>query len=348
MTRYWESRVITESTRDHAALSQRAIYDERYKAGDYDRRSAVRVLRAEREALTRAVQRALESNQTAARMSLFDFGYGTGRVTNEWIECSAEETLAGCHELRVVAYDVSSVGLQKAQEALCLAGYESAEPFVWAPQGTAGYIAGSVHKERAGLSITVVFAHGCEDESPEDMRRLALCANNGDCYLVTTSWYSGLGHVPGRELRQEYFRQLAGLTSPLGEIVLAVSATGDLDELQPEWAERLARGATGGFPVEMPGDVVYQTELGQPNFYHVFGTELNDQMRAITAPGQHWWVEGIRCPGEEFASQQDEQDNYQQVLKANDSKRDRIWDAADYQEFHTVAACRSPLDPRRR
>ena len=336
--------MITEPTRDKAQLSQRAIYDERYKAGDYDRRSAVRVLTAEHEALSHAVKRALESNRAAVKISLFDFGYGTGRVTNEWIECCAQQALAGRNELRVVAYDVSSAGLQKAQEALCLAGYESVGPFVWAPRETAGYIAGSVRKD----STTVVFVHGCEDESPEDMRRLALRANDGDRYLLTTSWYSGLGHVPGRELRQEYFRQLAELTSPLGEIVLAVSATGDLDELQPEWAERLAHGTTDGFPIEVPGNVVYQTELGQANFYHVFGTELNDHMRAVTAPGQHWWVEGIRYPDEEFASTEAEQDNYQRVLKANDSKRGRIWDAADYREFHTVAAFRSPLDPTQR
>ena len=339
---------MTAGTRDNAQLSQRAIYDERYKAGDYDRRSAVRVLTAEREALSRAVERALESNWAGAKISLFDFGYGTGRVTNEWIECCVQKALAGRNELRVVAYDVSSVGLQKAQEALCQAGYKPAEAFAWAPQETAGYIAGSVRKDTAGLAITVTFVHGCEDESPEDMRQLALCANDGDRYLLTTSWYSGLGHVPGKGLRQEYFRQLAELTSPLGEIVLAVSATGDLHELQPEWAERLACGTTDGFPVEVPGDVVYQTELGQPNFYHVFGTELNDHMRAITAPGQHWWVEGIRYPDEEFDSPEDEQDNYRRVLEANDSKRGRIWDAADYREFHTVAACRSPLDPWRR
>jgi len=306
------------------------------------------VLTAEREALNRAVERALKSNRTASKISLFDFGYGTGRVINEWIESDAYKLLAGRKELRVVAYDVSSVGLQKAQEALCLVGYESAGPFVWAPEETTGYIAGSMRKERAGLSITVVFVHGCEAESPKTMRKLALCANDQDCYLVTASWYSGLGHVPGEALRQEYFRELAELTSPLGEIVLAMSARGDLVELQPEWAEKLAHRTTDGFPIEAPGDVVYSTELGQSNFYHVFGTELNDIMSAITVQGQHCWVEGIRYPDGEFTSLEAEQDNYRRVLKANDSKRDRIWDAADYREFHTVAAFRSPMDPRTR
>lgn len=337
-----------ESTRHNAYLSQRAIYDERYKAGEYDRRSAVRVLTAEREALSGAAERALKSNTAVPKISLFDFGYGTGRVTNEWIERDAYQLLARQNEqneLRVVAYDVSSAGLQKAQEALCQVGYESVGPFVWAPSETTGYIAGSVSKKRARLTTTVVFVHGCEDESPAAMQKLALRANGGDRYLLTTSWYSGLGHVPGQELRQDYFRQLAQLTSPLGEIVLAMSATGDLLELQPEWSERLAHGTTDGFPIEVPGDLVYDTELGQSNFYHVFSIELNDYMKAITAHGQHWWVEGIRYPDGEFASRDIEQDNYLRVRKANDSKRGRFWNAEDYQEFHTVAAFRSPQGP---
>jgi hypothetical protein len=127
-----------------------------------------------------------------------------------------------------------------------------------------------------------------------------------------------------------------------------VSATGDLVELQPEWSERLANQDTKGFPVQDRGDVVYDTELGQPNFYHVFGTELNDHMAAITAEGQYWWVEGIRYPGEEFASSEEEQYNYQRVLKENDAKRGRIWDAADYGDFHTVAAFRSAVNPGQR
>jgi chloramphenicol 3-O-phosphotransferase len=131
-------------------------------------------------------------------------------------------------------------------------------------------------------------------------------------------------------------------------MVMSLSATGDLAELQQEFSERLAGGTARGFPIQAPGDVVYETELGQSNFYHVFGAELNDHMRAITGRRQHWWVEGIRCPDEEFPSREAEQANYHRVLEANGRKRDRIWDAADYREFHTVAAFRSPLDPAKR
>jgi hypothetical protein len=72
--------MFTEFT-SSSSRSQRAIYDERYKVGQYDHRSAVRVLTAEREALSQAMDRALKYNQSAQIINLFDFGYGTGRVT---------------------------------------------------------------------------------------------------------------------------------------------------------------------------------------------------------------------------------------------------------------------------
>jgi len=345
--------MVTRSARNHAYVSQRSIYDERYEAGQYDLRSAVLVLTAEREALRVALDRAIRSNPDAEIITLFDFGYGSGRVTNELIAGYLCQYTAA-KDLRVVAYDVSSVGLMKAQEALCRAGFASEARIDWAPDSTSGYIAGSVRKDEASRTVEVVFVHACEGESPEVMSQLAVKANDGNPYLLTTSWYSGLGHISGEKLRREYFHRLGELTDAEGELVLAVSATGDLVELQPEWSEKLASGAVGDFPVEMPGDVVYDTELGQPNFYHVFGTELNEYMSAISE-GRHWWVEGIRYPGEEFGSQEAEQANYEHVCKANEDKsvrdqdqdgnRVREWDEADYREFHTVAARRSPMEP---
>jgi hypothetical protein len=339
--------VVTESAGNDTNLSQRSIYDVRYSVGSYDEsRSAVPVLTAEREAMRGAVRRALTSHPYARQISIFDFGYGTGRVVNDWIEHHARAQLPA-HDLRVVAYDVSSVGLQQAHHKLCSAGYEPVEPPTWDPKASRGYIAGSVSKQDPGGSITVVFVHGCEDQPPRIMRDLALAANRGNPYLLTTSWYSGLGHVPGDGLRREYFRQLSELTSPLGEVILCLSSTGDLVEEQPKWTQRLAAGDTGGFPVERTGDVVYQTELGQDNFYHIFNPELNDYMAAITSDDQHWWIEGIRCPDEEFESQDEEQANYHRVRQANGGKRGRVWNADDYREFHTVAAFRSPVAPLR-
>jgi len=128
-------------------------------------------------------------------------------------------------------------------------------------------------------------------------------------------------------------------------MVLSVSSTGDLAEIQPEWERKRVHGDVGGFPIEAPGDVVYVTELGQANFYHVFGTDLNDHMAAVTAPDQHWGVRGIRYPDPEFESHEAEQANYWRVREANESKRGRQWTAADFREFHTVAAFRSPTDP---
>jgi hypothetical protein len=331
-----------------AYVSQRSIYDHRYEAGHYDQRSAVRVLAAEREALGHAVDRALKSNRTARRINLFDFGYGTGRVTNEFIGWYVSEYAALGKDLQVVAYDVASAGLMKAKEALCSDGFALDGPITWAPEDTVGYIAGRVSKREAGVTITVVFVHGHEDQHPSVMRRLALMASDGAKYQLTTSWYSGLGHIPGESLRREYFRELGRLTSRRGEMVMSMSATGDLVELQREFSERLASGVTGGFPIQAPGDVVYETELGQPNFCHMFGVDLNNHMRAITGWGQYWWVEGIRCPDEEFASREAEQANYRRVREANDRKRGRIWTVDDYREFHTVAAFRSALDPRKR
>jgi hypothetical protein len=336
--------VVTESARNSASLSQRSIYDERYSAGLYEDRS-VPVLTAERDALSNAMRRAVTSRPFAQRISLFDFGYGTGRFINDWIEGRAREHLSGRQELRVVAYDVSSVGLRKAHEALRLVGYEPTGPIAWESEAVDGYIAGAIRKREAGHAVTVVFVHGCESQPPDVMRELALAANDGDRYLLTTCLYGGLGHVPGDDLRREYFRQLSGLTSPLGEIVLCLSSTGDLVEVQPEWAERLATGDTGGFPIEQPGDVVYRTELNQPNYYHVFGTELNDYMKSITVAGQRWWIEGIRYPGEEFESLEAEQANYLLVRQANERKRGRVWNADDYQEFHSIVAFRSPVSP---
>jgi hypothetical protein len=335
--------VVTESAGNDANLSQRSIYDERYSVGLYDIRSAVPVLTAERDAMHGAVRRVLTTHSQARQISVFDFGYGTGRVINDWIQHHARAQLPS-RDLRVVAYDVSSIGLRQAHGKLCSAGYEPAEQPVWEPRASQGYIAGSVSKREADVSTTVVFVHGCEDQPPSVMRELALAANHGNPYLLTASWYSGLGHIPGEGLRRDYFRQLSELTAPLGEIVLCLSSTGDLVEIQPEWSRRLAVGETNGFPIERPGDLVYRTELGQDNFCHVFDTELNDYMAAITDAGQYWWIEGIRYPDEEFGSQEAEQANYRRVRQANQRKRGRVWDAADYREFHTVAAFRSPLN----
>lgn len=338
--------MVTELGFKNAYVSQRAIYDERYQAGHYDRRSYVHVLAAEREALRRAVSRAVLSNPQARTISLFDFGYGTGRVVNEFIGSYVRQPAAPGRDLQVVAYDVSSAGLMKAYGTLCSNGFEPDGPVEWKPDDTAGYIAGRVRRTTARVTITVVFVHGHEGQPPTVMRRLARNANGGQRYLVTTSWYSGIGHIPGHRLRSAYFRQLGKLTSRRGEMVMSVSATGDLVELQPEFSERLKNGNTDGFPIEAPGDLVYETELGQSNFYHVFSTDLNDHMKVITSWRQHWWVEGIRYPDEEFTRRNDERTNYQRVLNANYDKRYRTWAAEDYREFHTVAAFRSARLPQ--
>lgn len=338
--------MVTQLGFKNAYVSQRAIYDERYQAGRYDRRSQVHVLAAEREALCRAVRRAVASNPRAETISVFDFGYGTGRVTNEFIESYVKQNPASGRDLRVVAYDVSSLGLMKAYRTFCSKGFVPDEPMRWNPGASAGYIAGHASKTMSGVTITIVFVHGHEGQPPKVMRRLARKASGGRKYLVTTSWYSGIGHIPSDRLRRKYFCQLGKLTARRGEMIISVSATGDLAELQPEFAKRLANGMTDGFPIADPGDLVYETELGQSNFYHVFSTDLNDHMRAITGWRQHWWVEGVRYPDEEFTRKPDERANYQRVLQANYLKGNRTWAADDYREFHTVAVFRSAQLPQ--
>jgi hypothetical protein len=137
---------VRKVNRSHLARDG-SIYDERYKVGQYDNRSAVPVLTAERAVLRATMGRAIHSNPKAKRISLFDFGFGTGRVTNELITGYARE-YPTAKDLRVVAYDVSSVGLMKAQEALCQAGFAPEEPFEWAPNSTSGYIAGPCVKTK--------------------------------------------------------------------------------------------------------------------------------------------------------------------------------------------------------
>src|SRR5262249_49791649 len=147
------------------------------------------------------------------------------------------------------------------------------------------------------------------------------------------------------------FHKLSELTHPRGEVVLTMSSMGDLVDLQRKWSKKLTSGTTDNSSIKAVGDVIYDTELGQPNFCHVFGTDLNDHMSAITrrrSPRQYWWVEGIRLPDDEFTSQEAERDNYSRVRKANDAKRGCVWAMDDYREFHTVAAFRSPMNPWQR
>ncbi|MDY7086175.1 MAG: hypothetical protein SYR96_13825 [Actinomycetota bacterium] len=321
-------------------MQQRVIYDERYLGRGYDERSAVRVLTAERQALHDAVVRARESIPTSGALSLLDFAYGTGRVTNEFAVGWPGSGFEG--SLRVVAYDVSAVGLEKAAAELTerhrftVAGRLSFDPYA-----REGYIAGSVaqvHDERA---VSVVFVHGNEGASVGDVRTLLQKANDGQPFAVTTSWYSGIAHIPTASRREGFFRMLGELTDTRGEVLVAPSVSGDLVELQAEWAARLAAGQVGDHPIERPGDVMYETELGQQNFYHVFGTDLADLLTAISGPGQQTWIEAIRMPDEEFESEEAERDNYRRVLAFNDLVRHRPWSPEDYEQVHTALAVRS-------
>ena len=118
---------------------------------------------------------------------LFDFGYGTGRVTNEFIGCYVDRYAASGRDLRVAAYDVSSAGLMKAEQTLRSRGFAQDEPVNWKPDDTVGYIAGRVSRAMAGVTMTVVFVHGHEGQPPGARRQLALAANYLQMKVSSTS-----------------------------------------------------------------------------------------------------------------------------------------------------------------
>src|SRR5262249_47715309 len=135
----WRTGMGSAVVRNNAYL-QRWIYDTRYAKGQYDHRSAVRVLTAEQVALNKAMKRAHKSNLHPEKVSLFDFGYGTGRVTNELAKdyvqyhaAYAQRHGGSPKNLQIVAYDVSSVGLKKAQEDLCSIGFQADGQLFWEP-----------------------------------------------------------------------------------------------------------------------------------------------------------------------------------------------------------------------
>jgi len=321
-------------------LSQERIYDERYRQSAYDERSVARVLTAESTALRNAVHRALDTNPNDP-VTLLDFGYGTGRVTNEFLLEYHKHFGRYGRGLTVVAYDVSTVGLKKAADGLSAHGFAGGADLDWQPRPGAGHVIGSIDRKLDGVAVRVVFVHGNETEHPAKVRNLLIDVNDGRQYLVTTSWYSALGHISGAELRRQFFVELGEITLPSGELIVAVASTGDLVDAQKEWAELRAAGRVNGFPIECDGDVLYLTELGQENYWHVFGTDLDELLGAVCPDGQTSWIEAIRSPDEEFATIAAEQANYAKVVAFNRRKVGTRWTPDDYRAMHTVAAVRS-------
>lgn len=321
-------------------ISQRAIYDQRFAQPDYDRRSAVRVLTAERELLEQAVIRAVAANPTGP-VTVLDFGHGSGRVVDTLVSSWQEGLGAGGRALHLIAYDVSFVGLEKSAQCFSAdAGLKGLDSLRWNPDSELGYVAGDLASEDG--TVRVRYVHGNENESPEAVERLLLGATAGDGpYLVTTSWYSALGHIPGAARRKSFFDLLARLTDERGEFVVAVSALGDLEEAQEESRDALRRNNPDGLPIEVPGDVVYLTELNQLNFWHVFGTDLQDLLTAAPFSAGRGWLVPVRFPDEEFETHEAEAENYRRVRDFKVSKGDAPWVESDFRRLHTVAAVHS-------
>jgi len=320
--------------------SQRLIYDERYRSDGYDSRSEVRVLTAEFEALIAATNRAVASVPHGP-VALMDFGYGTGRVTNEFIDWYQAGGGPSGRDLRVYAYDVSSVGLSKAADRLVRdQGFVASSEPTWCRDGEETYVAGILERTGPCGDASLVLVHAGEGRSANEMTSFVLDHNAGPV-LLTTSWYSGLGHIPGRSHRHTYFTALGELTHPRGEVLVAVSSKGDLDREQLLWDLLRKEGELDSTFLGEDGDVMYETELGQENYWHLFGEDLLDHMRDITGEGQRCWIEGIRVPGDEFTCKEEEQANLRAVQDLNRRLEGTAWQDEDYRSFHTVLAVRS-------
>ncbi|WP_045741286.1 hypothetical protein [Actinoplanes sp. NBRC 101535] len=339
---------------------QRAVYDERYLGTGYDDRSAVRVLTAESSALHQAVRRASEMLPPGAPLTLFDFGSGTGRVTNEFVARFAVDCADMRRDLHVVAYDVAANGLRKAARNLIHdEGFTVVDKLSWDNDAPGGYRVGTVARPAVGEgpaagvaggpargggpavggpAVSVTFVHGAEGDAAPDVGLLVRAANEGRPFGVTTSWYSAVSHIPTAARRAEFLRMLCDVTDPRGEVLVAPSVSGDLVELQAEWAGRLAAGTVGAHPIEQPGDVIYETELGQQNFYHVFGSDLADLLEECRRPGQRAWLEAVRMPDEEFTCVAEEQDNYRRAREFNARIGRRRWRPEDFRQVHTALA----------
>lgn len=338
------SRRVVEASaagQQHHGFSQQQIYDLRYQQDGYDNRSAVHVLTSEISAVRGAVERATKSNPHADAISLFDFGYGTGRVTKDF--ALDHPALPGDRkDLLVLAYDVSGTGLAKSASTLRdLHGFRGSFSLRRAP--TSGYVMGDLSRLINGVNVKFRFVHGHENDPLDAVQRLIIDANEGHKVTVTSSWYGSVSHTPGVLARSRLFETLGSLTHPRGEMVVSVSSTGDLVEDRQYWLERLRNDDVAGLPIEVPGDTIYETEIpGLTNFYHVFDTDLDESMKlTLTDQNQHYWVEGIRFPDPEFETVQAEQENYRKVLEFNEQKAGKLWTPDDYAQLHTVAGFRS-------
>jgi hypothetical protein len=333
--------VTTLSADPGAGLSQRAVYDARYEADGYDLRAGVRVLTAEMEALGAALARIVRQRGTCDRIGIFDFGYGTGRVTNEFLLRFLELQPTAANTLHVVAYDVSSEGLRKAADRLADDHYfEGLDDLCWDSASGSTYVVGTLTRKQSAGTLSITFIHGSETDSLDAMVKLAVVYNDGNLFDICTSWYSGIGHVPGETRRSEYFDAFDRLTAAQGEMVIAVSGTGDLVEHdRTDIRSALIEGA---------GDLIYRTELGQLNYWHVFDTDLAAHVRKIKRDGQFCWIEAIRYPGDEFVDRNAERPNYEDVRALNEHMKDQEWLPQHYALCHTVAAIRSAVAPEQR
>ena len=83
---------------------------------------------------------------------------------------------------------------------------------------------------------------------------------------------------------------------------------------------------------------MYETELGQQNFAHVFGEDLGDMVSANSTLARPGWLEAVRMPDQEFQTVDQELSNWRRVQEFNRRMHGRGWLSSDYWQVHTVAA----------
>ena len=206
-------------------------------------------------------------------------------------------------DLRIIANDISAAGLRRASISLVEEHhFEVLRPLVFDRAAIAGYNAGSVMRRGNGGSVTVVFMHGNEHEDPKAVRCLVEEINEGRPVSITTSWYSGIAHIPTAARRADFFAMLADLTDARGEMLIAPSVSGDLVKLQALWAERLRLGDVPA--TRSRGLATSSTRPSWARRASITSSErtLRSCCGANTAPHQRAWLEAIRLPDPEFVS----------------------------------------------
>lgn len=137
-------------------------------------------------------------------LRMVDFGCGNGRYFRVFKEIAGRLMDMGMN-LEVQAYDISSVGLENFKEHLHHRAFKEVahyQDFIHHTDESKSYRACSMQQD----NLTVHFVHGNVAESMRDIGKLIGQVD------ITAMLFGVLGHVPGRENRQEMMRVLGEIS----------------------------------------------------------------------------------------------------------------------------------------